>query len=237
MAVQTSSLQQKGAKNLLALSRSKDIEIAMREWGFTGEILREGDEQFREHEVCELCHTPGLRSAYHITNEFTGNDLWVGNECIMRYTRLDGAEDERENRAYFQHSLKDLAVRQELDAILHELTTSRDHKIGFNKIDRLHRLVCRVCEVRRVGEIKQVRFHHHMSEITGKVWNEYANQAATRDQAKLVYQALFEPLKVGKLSAAAKNDKVEPTYVGGKRTQVATTMARGEHTQAADQGL
>ena len=229
------SATQKGYRNLLFLSESNDAEVAMREWEFDGDIIHVGNPGFPER--CDFCHTAGILTAHHIVNAVNGNAAWVGNECIMRYTRLAGAENERENRAVFHNTLRDMAVRDELDAILRELTTNRDHKIGFNKIDRLHRLVCRVCEVRRVGEIKQGKFHHHMTEITGRVWNEYANQAATREQAKLVYQALFEPLKVGKLSSAAKSDKVEPVYVGGRRTQVATTMARGEYTQAADHGF
>lgn len=70
------------AKNLLPLSRDQqNFALALREWHYTG--------NFHDLEVaienCGLCEHPEIRYQFEIANQYTGNTLLVGSECIHKF--------------------------------------------------------------------------------------------------------------------------------------------------------
>lgn len=66
---------------LLAYSYSTNPGEALEEWHFTGDTV--------DHEKpiasCELCDQTDLRYHFRIYNDQTGNELWVGSHCILKF--------------------------------------------------------------------------------------------------------------------------------------------------------
>ncbi|QUG93103.1 hypothetical protein GR140_30520 (plasmid) [Pseudomonas putida] len=67
--------------NIVPLSIAEKLPEAFAEWSFT--------DQVRDHEAptadCQLCDQEHVRYHYQIRNGFTGNTLWVGSQCILRF--------------------------------------------------------------------------------------------------------------------------------------------------------
>lgn len=71
-------------RNLFASSvEQEDIEKALQEWRYTNNCV------VTEHAVCELCGQPELYYHFEIKNLLKGNDLWIGSECIKRFSAED----------------------------------------------------------------------------------------------------------------------------------------------------
>ena len=71
------------AAALLPLSREQhDLRLALLEWVYRGKRIDLGEPE----EVCELCGQQGLRFIFEIVNVFTGNAMWVGSVCIIKFT-------------------------------------------------------------------------------------------------------------------------------------------------------
>lgn len=75
------------ASVIMPLSSSPDLDTALREWEFTGEIIEYPKGDIRS---CELCGHP-LRYHYVIRNRRNGSVLKVGSECVYNfpYIRVD----------------------------------------------------------------------------------------------------------------------------------------------------
>ena len=67
--------------NLLPLSRSSVFVEALREWFYTGR----NEDYEKPIEACQLCEHEDLRYHFHIKNQHTGGELWVGSRCILRF--------------------------------------------------------------------------------------------------------------------------------------------------------
>jgi hypothetical protein len=71
-------------RNLFASSvEQKDIEKALEEWRYTGDCVVTKDA------VCELCGQPYLHYHFQIRNLLKSNELWIGSECIKRFSAED----------------------------------------------------------------------------------------------------------------------------------------------------
>ncbi len=76
------SYMQRVAASIFPLSiEKKHIRIALDEWIFAGQY----EDHEKPEETCQLCAKQGLRYKYLIENWITGNQLWVGSECIERF--------------------------------------------------------------------------------------------------------------------------------------------------------
>jgi len=78
------------AKNLLPLSKSQTLQVALKEWYYDG-ICNDLGEPSAD---CELCDHPEIKYQFEIENEFTGNKLLVGSECITKF-RIPVIEDDK----------------------------------------------------------------------------------------------------------------------------------------------
>lgn len=86
------------AKRLLPLSvEQEDLAIALKEWAYTGVCEDHGI----PCEVCQMCGQEDLRYHFEIENSTTYYQLWVGSECIQKFSidayneygeRLEGEE-------------------------------------------------------------------------------------------------------------------------------------------------
>jgi hypothetical protein len=87
-----SSLRKIENSILKVSQEDKEIEKARREWRFTG--------SFKDHQKpctsCELCGNTGLRYHFRIVNQYTGEALWVGSQCILQF---DLSQSQRSYRA------------------------------------------------------------------------------------------------------------------------------------------
>lgn len=70
--------------NILPLSRSTDVAAALAEWWFTGTEI----DNVVPELTCELCDHIDLRYHFLIRNRWTSHELWVGSECIKRFTEI-----------------------------------------------------------------------------------------------------------------------------------------------------
>ena len=71
-------------RNLFASSvEQNDIEKALEEWRYTNDCIVTKDA------TCELCGQPELTYHFQIRNLLKGNDLWIGSECIKRFSAED----------------------------------------------------------------------------------------------------------------------------------------------------
>lgn len=69
-------------QNLLPLSRDRtNVQKALKEWLYTG-ITYDLDQPV---ETCALCGYNPIRYQFEIENQYTGNDLLIGSECINRF--------------------------------------------------------------------------------------------------------------------------------------------------------
>lgn len=71
-------------RNLFASSvEQEDIENALAEWKYTNTCV------VTEDAVCELCGQPDLYYHFEIKNILKDNQLWIGSECIKRFSAED----------------------------------------------------------------------------------------------------------------------------------------------------
>lgn len=68
--------------NILPLSVGSTLPEAFEEWSFTDRTVD------HEHatETCELCNQEELRYHFEIKNAFTLKYLWVGSQCILKFS-------------------------------------------------------------------------------------------------------------------------------------------------------
>ena len=70
--------------NLFASSvEQKDIEKALEEWRYTNKC------EVTKYATCELCGQPDLHYHFQIRNLLKSNELWIGSECIKRFSAED----------------------------------------------------------------------------------------------------------------------------------------------------
>lgn len=70
--------------NLFANSvEQKDIEKALEEWRYTNKC------EVTKYATCELCGQPDLHYHFQIRNLLKSNELWIGSECIKRFSAED----------------------------------------------------------------------------------------------------------------------------------------------------
>lgn len=113
------------AEVILARSSSHDLDTALREWEFTGEIIEypKGDTR-----TCELCGHP-LRYHYVIRNRRNGSILKVGSECVNNfpYIRVDVEKlrkQQQKKKAYDLKKFVDYDIKSlkwKLDDLLKEM--------------------------------------------------------------------------------------------------------------------
>lgn len=77
-------------RTLLRLSRAFLFDEAIVEWKFTGESKA----HHRADQVCELCGQKNLRYRFKILNEFNGNVLNVGSNCIKRFPGIEVRDED-----------------------------------------------------------------------------------------------------------------------------------------------
>lgn len=68
--------------NIIPLSVGETLPEAFEEWAFTEET----QDHEKATERCELCEQEDLRYHFRIKNQLTGHQLWVGSQCILRFS-------------------------------------------------------------------------------------------------------------------------------------------------------
>lgn len=68
-------------ENILPLSIAGNLPEAFKEWYFTENTEDHGS----AIETCQLCGKEEIRYHFEIENENTGNQLWVGSHCILKF--------------------------------------------------------------------------------------------------------------------------------------------------------
>ena len=77
------SWAQRAARNLLPLSMEQDdLAVALREWVYERNVVV----LETPSEVCQLCDHPGIRYQFEIVNHDTGHSIFIGSECIKRFS-------------------------------------------------------------------------------------------------------------------------------------------------------
>lgn len=72
---------QRVRESILQLSVGNTLPKAFEEWTVTESVLDHETPQ----ETCELCGQGSLRYQFEIKNSLTGNTLWVGSQCILKF--------------------------------------------------------------------------------------------------------------------------------------------------------
>ncbi|MBN3777343.1 hypothetical protein G3O06_07210 [Burkholderia sp. Ac-20345] len=67
--------------NILPLSIGDTLPKAFEEWTVTESVV----DHETPRETCELCGQESLRYQFEIRNSLTGNTLWVGSQCILKF--------------------------------------------------------------------------------------------------------------------------------------------------------
>lgn len=71
-------------RNLFASSEENhDIEKALSEWAYTGDAV------VQPKSICNICNQPELVYIFKIRNMKNDNILWIGSDCIRRFTLED----------------------------------------------------------------------------------------------------------------------------------------------------
>lgn len=68
-------------QNILPLSKSPLIHIAIGEWVYGNNVTDAG----RRTKCCELCDQERLRYQFLIRNAENSNEMWVGSSCILKF--------------------------------------------------------------------------------------------------------------------------------------------------------
>ena len=68
-------------QNILPLSKSPLIHIAIGEWAFANSVIDAGNRT----KCCELCDQERLRYQFLIKNGVNNNEMWVGSSCILKF--------------------------------------------------------------------------------------------------------------------------------------------------------
>ncbi|MGB4076125.1 MAG: hypothetical protein WBK28_00260 [Minisyncoccia bacterium] len=68
----------------------KDLKKAMLEWEYAGNVY-DSEENLQ---TCELCEHPELRYQFEIVNRNNQNSLWVGSECIKKFSGVSVLGDD-----------------------------------------------------------------------------------------------------------------------------------------------
>jgi hypothetical protein len=77
------------AENILPYSEAEDVEEAIKEWYYTGEMY----DLEEAYETCQLCGHEGIRYQFEIENESTHYTLLIGSECITKFSIPAMGED------------------------------------------------------------------------------------------------------------------------------------------------
>lgn len=75
------SFTQRVRDSILPLSVGDTLPKAFEEWSFTHNT----EDHEQAIETCQLCGQEDLRYHFEIINVLTGNKLWVGSHCILRF--------------------------------------------------------------------------------------------------------------------------------------------------------
>ncbi len=83
---------QRVANNVLPRSKEKrDLTRALSEWEYRGNTY-DLEEPVAD---CELCDHPDIRFQFEISNQYTGEELLIGSECIKRFNIAVMADGQR----------------------------------------------------------------------------------------------------------------------------------------------
>lgn len=72
---------------LAASQENQDSAKALREWRFIGAITDHG----KPNSTCGVCGNHGLRYHFRIVNQFTGETIWVGSQCVLNFENSPSA--------------------------------------------------------------------------------------------------------------------------------------------------
>ena len=226
---------QKGMANLLLRSESQVPEEAMREWEYAQATIEEGDPNFPGQ--CEICHTRNVLNVYLIQNHVNGNTAWVGVDCLMNYTRPEGTGSVEDVFRRFNNQERERQSKEVIAKTISSLLADDDHKINGTELGLLHRAVCEISGAETVRDLRRSpQMGTILSRIVGEPWDEYSQAAATRNDAELIYAALFEPSQVIH-HRSDRGSGYQGQLIGGNKRKVWTSLAKGEHTQAADRRI
>ncbi len=78
-------------ENLFRSSLEKrDFLKAMKEWDYSGNV----HDSESNLQICELCEHPELRYQFEIVNRNNENSLWVGSECIKKFSGVSVLDED-----------------------------------------------------------------------------------------------------------------------------------------------
>jgi len=104
-------------KNILPLSLADNLPEAFKEWSFT-EIVYD---HVTPKADCELCNRERLRYHFEIKNDFTGEKLWVGSSCILRFGLSVYDDGEVLSNKKAKQKLDALTRKMQLDSCIKSL--------------------------------------------------------------------------------------------------------------------
>ncbi|PUA44283.1 hypothetical protein C5U62_20210 [Pseudomonas protegens] len=123
-----STYPQRVWENILPLSVGDTLPKAFEEWSFTEAVF--DNEQATE--TCQLCNQESLRYQFEIRNALTSKTLWVGSQCILRFSLsvfeagrlLSSSDSEKKLERLKQKMRLDSCIRA-----LEKLAAAEDNKI------------------------------------------------------------------------------------------------------------
>jgi hypothetical protein len=119
---------QRVCDSILPLSVGDTLPKAFEEWYFTEEII----DHEEPIETCELCGQKELRYHFKIQNDLTGNTLWVGSHCILKFDVAVFEDGRRLTAAEATKKLHKLTEKMRLDSCikaLQKLATAENNQL------------------------------------------------------------------------------------------------------------
>lgn len=110
---------QRVAENILPLSLAGELTEAFAEWYFTEKVEDCED----ANEDCELCYQENLRYLFEIKNRYTGNKLWVGSSCILKFQLQVFEDGVLLDKTDAKKKLNKIKEKMRIDACINALRT------------------------------------------------------------------------------------------------------------------
>lgn len=110
-------------RNIFAASENTvDIERALSEWVYTR------DKVTQSHSVCNICSQPELVYIFKIRNIKNGNVLWIGSDCIRKFTIDDTkaiAIYDINGERIVDDNIIDRILKDDLKSLIHDAKSIR----------------------------------------------------------------------------------------------------------------
>ena len=116
-------------ETLVEASKSKEWDIAKKEWDVKEIYFVDPESTSGVHETCSCSYYP-IKEVFIIKNTLNGNELTIGNHCITKII-----DDEKENKRY--KAIFDALKNKKITKVLLEMSYYNDHLLSGIKLDEI----------------------------------------------------------------------------------------------------